>query len=165
MAAWVMNIGSLKALGMQLKTRRAACLRTQYRPDGAVPLSRLANAPRARAISFLAEFSRNSKPDAETAVLLAQLRAGNRRANMRNMRMRSASHCGLLLGLLICFAASLSVYAREINVQEAVTQAQHETDGKVLSVQTLNVGKRKVYRIKLLTRDGQVRIVQVPAEQ
>lgn len=59
----------------------------------------------------------------------------------------------------------MPAWAREISVQEAVTQAQHETDGKLLSVQTLNVGKRKVYRIKLLTRDGQVRIVQVPAEQ
>jgi uncharacterized membrane protein YkoI len=46
-----------------------------------------------------------------------------------------------------------------------VAQAQRETDGKVLSVQTLNVGKHKVYRIKILTRDGQVRIVQVAAEQ
>jgi uncharacterized membrane protein YkoI len=61
--------------------------------------------------------------------------------------------------------AAMAVQAREVSVQEAVTQAQHETDGKVLSVQTLNVGKRKVYRIKLLTRDGQVRVVQVPAEQ
>ena len=50
-------------------------------------------------------------------------------------------------------------------VQEAVVRAQQEVDGKVLSVQALNVGKRKVYRIKILTRDGQVRIVQVQAEQ
>lgn len=113
----------------------------------------------------MVEFSRNSKPDAETAALVAQLRAGNRRANMRNMRMRSVSQGRLVLGLLLCCAAAVPVWGREINVQEAVSQAQHETDGKVLSVQTLNVGKRKVYRIKLLTRDGQVRIVQVPAEQ
>ena len=42
---------------------------------------------------------------------------------------------------------------------------QHDTNGKVLSVQTLDMGKRKVYRIKVLTRDGQVRVVEVPAEQ
>lgn len=70
--------------------------------------------------------------------------------------------------LLICIALLLSPmagFAREISVQEAVAQAQHETSGKLLSVQTLNVGKRKVYRIKLLTRDGRVRIVQIAAEQ
>lgn len=55
--------------------------------------------------------------------------------------------------------------AREISVQEAVAQAQHEESGKLLSVQTLTVEKRKVYRVKLLSRDGRVRIVQVVAEQ
>ncbi len=54
--------------------------------------------------------------------------------------------------------------AREISAQEAVAQVQRETNGKVLSVQTLNMGKRKVYRIKVLTREGQVRVIQVPAE-
>lgn len=54
--------------------------------------------------------------------------------------------------------------ASEISVQEAVAQAQRQVDGKVLSVQTLNVGKRKVYRVKILTRDGQVRIIQIAAE-
>ena len=69
----------------------------------------------------------------------------------------------LLCAILAALAAE--VHARELSVQEAVAQAQRETDGKVLSVQTLNVGKHKVYRIKILTRDGQVRIVQVAAEQ
>ncbi|MFI4969838.1 MAG: PepSY domain-containing protein [Lysobacterales bacterium] len=76
--------------------------------------------------------------------------------------MRGFRHWGILLLLGV---AATAVGAREISVQEAVAQAQHEGDGKVLSVQTLNVGKRKVYRIKLLTRDGQVRIVQIAAEQ
>lgn len=70
--------------------------------------------------------------------------------------------------LLLTFCAVLAatgVQAREISAQEAVLQAQREVDGKVLSVQALNVGKRKVYRIKILTRDGRVRIVQVQAEQ
>ena len=70
----------------------------------------------------------------------------------------------ILLCAIVAAVASLA-HARELSVQEAVAQAQRETDGKVLSVQTLNVGKHKVYRIKILTRDGQVRIVQVSAEQ
>lgn len=60
---------------------------------------------------------------------------------------------------------AVAVHARELSVQEAVAQAQRDTNGKVLSVQTLTIGKRKVYRIKVLTHDGQVRIVQVQAEQ
>jgi uncharacterized membrane protein YkoI len=64
----------------------------------------------------------------------------------------------------LMFALTL-VHAREISAQEAVSQVQHDTSGKVLSVQTLDMGKRKVYRIKVLTRDGQVRVVEVPADQ
>ncbi|MEO7431645.1 MAG: hypothetical protein ABIV12_06155 [Dokdonella sp.] len=60
---------------------------------------------------------------------------------------------------------SLIADAGELTPQEAAAQAQQETDGKVLSVQTLNVGKRKVYRIKLLTRDGRVRVIQIAADQ
>jgi uncharacterized membrane protein YkoI len=76
---------------------------------------------------------------------------------------RSACRTVLLFATLVAPASVLQ--AREISVQEAVVQAQHETDGKVLSVQTLTVGKRKVYRVKMLTRDGQVRVVQVQADQ
>lgn len=61
------------------------------------------------------------------------------------------------------FAAA--AHARELSVQEAVAQAQRDTNGKVLSVQTLTIGKRKVYRIKVLTHDGQVRVVQIQADQ
>jgi len=60
---------------------------------------------------------------------------------------------------------ALSAQARELSVQEAVAQVQRDTSGKVLSVQTLTIGKRKVYRIKVLTHDGQVRVVQIQAEQ
>ena len=72
----------------------------------------------------------------------------------------------MIASLLVAGAAlATPLAAREISVQEAVAQAQRETSGKLLSVQTLNVGKRKVYRIKVLTRDGRVRVVQVAAEQ
>ena len=66
---------------------------------------------------------------------------------------------------LVLMLALGTAHAREISAQEAVSQVQHDTNGKVLSVQTLDMGKRKVYRIKVLTRDGQVRVVEVPAEQ
>ncbi len=53
--------------------------------------------------------------------------------------------------------------AAETSVQEAVERLQKETQAKVLSVQTLQVGKRKIYRIKLLTPAGQVKVVDVKA--
>lgn len=76
----------------------------------------------------------------------------------RRRRLRSAV-CAL--AVLVAAAAG----ARELTPQEAATQAQRESGGKVLSVQVLNIGKRKIYRIKVLTHDGKVRVVQVAAEQ
>ena len=66
---------------------------------------------------------------------------------------------------LVLMFALTAAHAREISAREAVSQVQHDTNGKVLSVQILDMGKRKVYRIKVLTREGQVRVVEVPAEQ
>lgn len=87
-------------------------------------------------------------------------------AKMRTMQARCGTSLLVLFLMLSCAAiGSAPVVAREVSVQEAVAQAQRQADGKVLSVQTLNVGKRKVYRVKILTRDGQVRVIQVPAEQ
>lgn len=66
-------------------------------------------------------------------------------------------------------AAALSfpavLLANEISVQQAVERVQKESNGKVLSVQTLQVGKRKIYRIKLLTAGGQVKVVEVKANE
>lgn len=80
------------------------------------------------------------------------------------MGLRGGRDCCLafLMGIFVLVAA---VHAREITVQEAIVQAQQETRGKVLSVQTLHVGKHKIYRIKVITHDGLVRIIEVPAEQ
>ncbi|MDR2011755.1 MAG: hypothetical protein LBQ20_01635 [Rhodanobacter sp.] len=88
---------------------------------------------------------------------------------MQSMQVQSFRHVISVLVAVLCIAsdAAAVVVAREITPQEAIAQVQREIDEKVLSVQTLNVGKgkSKIYRIKLLTRDGQMRIVQVPAEQ
>jgi len=70
----------------------------------------------------------------------------------------------VLLPVAVGFASS-PVGAREITVQEAVDQVQRETDGKVLSVQTMERNKRKIYHIKVLTRDGQVKVFQIRANQ
>lgn len=66
---------------------------------------------------------------------------------------------------LVLLCAAWPLAARELSSQEAAAIAQREGGGKVLAVQTLRVGKRKVYRVKLLSADGTMREVQVPAEQ
>ncbi len=52
----------------------------------------------------------------------------------------------------------------KISVEQAVKQVQQETGGKVLSVHVVNMGTRQVYRIKVLSPDGQMRVIQVPME-
>jgi len=54
--------------------------------------------------------------------------------------------------------------AANVTLQEAVAKVEHETHGKVLSAETKHNGRQTVYRIKVLTRDGQVRVIEVPAE-
>ena len=81
------------------------------------------------------------------------------------MRARFSLHPLRAWLVVIAVAVAVGAAAREVSVQEAVAKAQQETNGKVLSVQTLTMGKRKFYRIKVLTPDGQVRVVQVAAEQ
>lgn len=79
--------------------------------------------------------------------------------------MSSSRRYGWLsLGIAVALFAS-AASAREITVQEAVDRVQQETNAKVLNVQTLHVGKRKIYRIKLLTTGGQVRVVEVRANE
>jgi uncharacterized membrane protein YkoI len=54
--------------------------------------------------------------------------------------------------------------AEPISLEQAVERVQRETDGRVLATEEVDVGKRKVYRIKVLTKDGSVRRVVVAAD-
>ena len=64
---------------------------------------------------------------------------------------------------VLMFAST--AFAGEISVQEAIDRVQQDTHAKVLSVQTLQIGKRKIYRIKVLTPGGQVRVIEIKADQ
>ena len=50
-----------------------------------------------------------------------------------------------------------------ISLDEAVSRARQQYPGKVLSADTVNVNGRKVYNIKILTKDGRVKRTQVDA--
>ena len=50
-----------------------------------------------------------------------------------------------------------------ISLDEAVAQARQRNKGKVLSAETTRVDGRKVYRIKILTKDGRVKRTRIDA--
>ncbi|MCE3003269.1 MAG: hypothetical protein LW860_11330 [Xanthomonadaceae bacterium] len=73
----------------------------------------------------------------------------------------------LLAILLVVLAGALSAAPaaapRAISLQDAVDRVQRETGGKILSAETVRQGRASVYRIKVLTREGRVQVVTVPA--
>ena len=51
-----------------------------------------------------------------------------------------------------------------ISLDEAVSRMRQNSNGKVLSAETVRVDGRKVHRIKILTKDGRVKRKQIDAE-
>lgn len=51
-----------------------------------------------------------------------------------------------------------------ISLDEAVSRVRQNSNGKVLSAETVRVDGRKVHRIKILTKDGRVKRKQIDAE-
>ncbi|HVB84661.1 MAG TPA: hypothetical protein VND63_07280 [Rhodanobacteraceae bacterium] len=49
-------------------------------------------------------------------------------------------------------------------LEQAVEQVQRASGGKVLKADSVRVGRYVIYRIKMLTPDGHVRVVQVRTE-
>jgi len=70
----------------------------------------------------------------------------------------------LAAGLLLVTAAAGSATAAALSLRDAIRNVQLDTGAKVLSAETKHIGKRTVYRIKVLTHDGQVKVIEVPAE-
>jgi hypothetical protein len=68
--------------------------------------------------------------------------------------------CVALLPALLALPASAQ---RAISLQDAVERVQRETGGKILTAETVRQGRASVYRIKVLTREGRVQVVTVPA--
>lgn len=66
------------------------------------------------------------------------------------------------LGLLAA-AVAVGANSAPLTLQEAVAKVERETGAKVLSAETKHASKQTVYRIKILTRTGQVKVIEVPA--
>ena len=69
-----------------------------------------------------------------------------------------------IAGLCVAIPAiSVGAKATPLTLQEAVAKVERETGAKVLWAETKKASKQTVYRIKILTRAGQVKIIEVPA--
>lgn len=47
------------------------------------------------------------------------------------------------------------------SLEQAVKQVQHQTHGHILAADTIQHGQAKVYRVKVLTPQGQIRVMQL----
>ena len=67
--------------------------------------------------------------------------------------------------LLIALAATGPSASAQVTLEAAVERVQQEIQGRVLKAEEVTIGKKKLYRIKLLTRDGRVQVVKIPADE
>lgn len=69
-----------------------------------------------------------------------------------------------LLSFLAALVLGLSVPGSAFaqSLEEAARQAARQYNAKVLSARTVQEGQRRVHVIKLLTKDGVVKVVRVP---
>lgn len=66
--------------------------------------------------------------------------------------------------LILLFALLFSSFAAvAMSRDEAAARAQQQTGGRVLAVEEVQQGGQTVYRVKVLTPSGDVRIVVIPA--
>jgi uncharacterized membrane protein YkoI len=69
--------------------------------------------------------------------------------------------------LLVTLALGVPAFAepdRRTSLDEAVSQARERYNGRVLSAETQRNGERESHRIRILTRDGRVKRLEVDAE-
>ena len=61
------------------------------------------------------------------------------------------------------FAHPATTEQRGISLDEAIARARQQSDGKILSAETVRDRGREVHRIKILTREGRVKRMQYDA--
>jgi hypothetical protein len=73
----------------------------------------------------------------------------------------------LVLALTFCVAAVAAPPSKsqnshpQMSLETAVQQVQQQTDGRILAADSIPNGRNKLYRIKVLTPDGHVRVMQL----
>ncbi len=69
-----------------------------------------------------------------------------------------------LLLTALSLTVMLTVSAWAVSLQEAAQRVARQYNGQVVSAQTVDQGGRRVHVIRVLTPDGVVRTVRVPAD-
>ena len=69
----------------------------------------------------------------------------------------------LALALGASPAASAQARSADLSLSDAVNRAQQETNGQVLSAESRHFDRRTEYRIKVLTPQGHVRVLNISA--
>ncbi len=74
----------------------------------------------------------------------------------------------LLAGVVLVASAAATHGQSDVQgaatLREAVALVERDTGGRILAAETVIAGQSRVYRIKVLTPDGTVRVVQVAAK-
>jgi hypothetical protein len=82
----------------------------------------------------------------------------------RGARRRMAATPGRLFAVCaVLLALSAPVWA-QVSRDQAAAAAQRETGGRVLSVEKTESGRRIVWRVKVITPRGEVRVVFIDAD-
>jgi uncharacterized membrane protein YkoI len=66
--------------------------------------------------------------------------------------------------IALSLAAALVVSAWAITLEEAARRVAQEYDAKVVSAHTIERDGRRIHVIRIVTKDGVVRTVRVPAD-
>lgn len=77
------------------------------------------------------------------------------------MFVRLSSSCVATAALLLGEPAHAQ---RVEDLRGAVERVQAETGGRILSAETVRIGRGQIHRVKVLTRDGRVRVVTVQGD-
>lgn len=71
----------------------------------------------------------------------------------------------MLIGATLWLAAAVAAQpASKLTLEQAVQQVESDTAGHVLSAESVHSRRRNKYRIKVLTPDGRVQVVEVDAD-
>lgn len=91
---------------------------------------------------------------------------GHRRTEFVSMATHTIFTLALFasLGLGLATMASAQSDQPTVTMDQAVLKVEQDTGGKVLSADPHHVGRRVEYRIKVLTPEGHVRVMSIPAE-
>jgi ethanolamine utilization protein EutQ (cupin superfamily) len=71
----------------------------------------------------------------------------------------------LRIPALVALSVISTTAFAQLTLEDAVERVQQEIQGRVLKAEEVTIGKKKLYRIKLLTRDGRVQVVKIPADE